>query len=153
MILLVFNLFWWPWQPPEMMRRISPNIALRASLNATGCHLRASFGDVSPRGLPWSSMLLWLCRADGHKTHLLAITYHTKQWTDQLSFLANERTIRTWPILMMNVQYSIWRPSDVIRSTNTKSSMLSILLSVGEVQMFISDSVLDKNSVQIVSAN
>ena len=51
---------------------------------------------------------------------------------------------------MFNIQYE---DLVMLRSTNTKSSMLSILLSVGEVQMFISDSVLDKNSVQIVSAN
>ena len=64
---------------------------LRALLEATGCRLRASIGAVSPRRLPWSSILL--CRADGHKTQLLASTYHTKRWTDQLGFCANQRII------------------------------------------------------------
>jgi hypothetical protein len=84
-----------------------------ASLEATGCCLRASIGAVSPRWLPWSSMLLLLCRADGHKTQLLASTYHTKQWTDQLGFFVNQRIIETRTISMTNVPYFMWRPYDV----------------------------------------
>jgi len=84
---------------------------LRALLEATGCRLRASIGTVSPWRLPWSSMLL--CRANGHKTQLLASTYHTKWRTDQLGFCVNKRILETRTITMTNVPYNMWRPNDV----------------------------------------
>ena len=60
---------------------------LRASLQATGCRLRASIGDVSHGQLLWSSILL--CWADGHQTQFLASTYHIQNdgqtdWVFQL---------------------------------------------------------------------
>jgi len=43
--------------------------------------------------------------ADGHKTQLLASTYHTKQWPDQLDFFANQRMIETRTISMTYAPY------------------------------------------------
>ena len=111
--------FWWLFLSILMNLAAAPDDAscitqcgmLRALLEATGCRLRASIGAVSPRRLPWSSILL--CGAEGHKTQLFASTYHTKRWTDQLGFFANQRIIETWTILMTNVPYYMWRPNDV----------------------------------------
>jgi hypothetical protein len=100
-----FCLSWWTWRPPHPDDVSCIGGMLRASLEATGCRLRASIGAVSPQRLPWSSMLL--CYADGHKTQLLASMYHTKQWTDQLGFFANQRIIETRTISMTRSDLTI----------------------------------------------
>ncbi len=95
-----FDLFWWPWHPPRVDAACVARCGmLRALLEATGCCCRESIFAVSPRWLPWSSMLVPVGYHTKHN-FLASVLYETMD--RPIEFFGNERIIATRAISMIN---------------------------------------------------